>query len=428
MKKRILLKRILIGLGILCLLAGASACGEAELEKTETKTFEENEYILRVNNVGNFDVKGDYQYQEGTDWDWSYLTINNMSRCAKGEKGYYVRLGYYIYYCDFESGTLTPLCNRPECLHDKEIDEEKKKDCIAYVPWGSLGEGIQYYDGKLYINAGCFERRENEASFSGDQLYTIAEDGSSREVTEFRMEDCCDFIIHRGAIYYTSQVTDPQTMVNTQTVYRLDMKTNQQTELAQLEGMPVFRIFPYGDYVYITIRAAKDDIVPQIVYEISTGKTKVIEGEWKVAFFPEDENHFLVFTEIEEDAQKVESVSMDGNERETIGEITLAELEKFGIDKETPREFHHWISVDDSYLYVNGSVDGNRVAVVYNRENCELLQVFMLESDPSAQFIGWDDTYMIYICDEEYSGVNKIYWMKKEDMLNPGAVFSVIEP
>ena len=83
MRGKMVIKKIGTILGTGGLLMGVSACGKAEPEKTETTTFEENGYVLRVNNVEEFDVKGDYQYQEETDWDWSYLNAHTMSNFVK---------------------------------------------------------------------------------------------------------------------------------------------------------------------------------------------------------------------------------------------------------------------------------------------------------------------------------------------------------
>ena len=65
---------------------------------------------------------------------------------------------------------------------------------------------------------------------------------------------------------------------------------------------------------------------------------------------------------------------------------------------------------------------------IFDRNTCELLRIFNLESSPPAQNFGVDDTYIFYLCDATYRGVTKVYWMKKEDMLKPEAKFSVMDP
>lgn len=425
MRGKMVIKKIGIILGIGGLLMGVSACGKAEPEKTETTTFEENGYVLRVNNVGEFDVKGDYQYQEETDWDWSYLNAHTMSNFVKVGNTYYVRLADYVYICDFEQGRLIPLCNRPNCLHNRETDETKKEDCAAYVGLANTNEGLQYYEGNLYANSSYHEWGENSDEL-GDALYKLTLDGSSKEILDYKFQDLYNFRIHRGNIYYTSLVSDPETMANTETMYCCNIKSKEQTQIAQVQGTPTFDIRPYGDYVYITVALPGDTPEPGIIYETETGKTKVLE-DWEQFYFP-DAGKFLSCKSTGENRQAVETVNLDGSGKETIGEIVLEDLEQFGFEDGSEQRLSSWFSADNLYLYLFGAVDGQPVAAIFDRENFELMQLLSLESDPIYQCIGVDDTNLFYMCDQFYSGENKVYWMKKEDMLKPGAAFSVMEP
>ena len=124
-------------------------------EMSTEHVIKESNYTLAVENYDDtFSVEstGIDSFDSETDWDWSYQTSHTVSAFAKGPKGYYVRLGDFVYYCDFETQTLIALCNRPDCLHDKETDSEKRSECTAYVAYGSVNDGLQYYDGKLYAN------------------------------------------------------------------------------------------------------------------------------------------------------------------------------------------------------------------------------------------------------------------------------------
>ncbi len=96
--------------------------------------------------------------------------------CKAGDIVYFTRsslLGRrdrYIAYADLESGMSGPLCAKPECDHTN-------KACNAYV-YGSLAEGLSYYDGRIYWTA---------ADPQGFHVFSSAPDGTDRQ-TDGRSE------------------------------------------------------------------------------------------------------------------------------------------------------------------------------------------------------------------------------------------------
>ena len=150
-------------------------------------------------------------YNSETDWDWSYYGGNHISKIAKGEKGYYIRLGEYIYFCSFEREKLIPLCVRPDCLHGKEKSSEKKELCMAYVGVGNITmfSGIQENEDTLYANFAIQGIGEDGKTYAGDDLYSVKKNGSSREKMNLKMENASRFCIQRGNVYYVTHVTDP---------------------------------------------------------------------------------------------------------------------------------------------------------------------------------------------------------------------------
>ena len=111
-----------------------------EINAQEATIFEEEDYTLQLENYQkelDIDIN-EISYNSETDWDWSYYGGNHISKIAKGDNGYYIRLGEYIYFCSFEREKLIPLCVRPDCLHGKEKSSEKKELCMAYVGVGNI--------------------------------------------------------------------------------------------------------------------------------------------------------------------------------------------------------------------------------------------------------------------------------------------------
>ena len=201
MKKNIkkMMKRILI-LSLLTTVVVPPLYGFAE-EKTTERTIEESNYTLVVENYNDdfsVELKKNSSFDLEKDWNWSYQTAHTVSAFARGPKGYYVRLGDFVYYCDFETQTLIALCNRPDCLHNKETDSKKRSECTAYVAYGSVNDGLQYYDGKLYANASSvyFDKDINADYREKEYLLELAPDGSSREQVDYHIENAYSFAFH----------------------------------------------------------------------------------------------------------------------------------------------------------------------------------------------------------------------------------------
>lgn len=106
------MKRLLFYLSAVILLLGLAGCGKKD---TLSDTYME---------------KSDFQYMRQGSMDF-------QPDMQKGEKGYYFRHDAFIYYLDEETEKLLPLCNRVDCLHDMETEQERYEACNAYAqPYG----------------------------------------------------------------------------------------------------------------------------------------------------------------------------------------------------------------------------------------------------------------------------------------------------
>lgn len=166
----------------LCILSCAfvvSGCGKGELPNTY--------------------VEGcDFQYMRQGSADY-------VPEMQKGEDGYYFRRGEFIYYLDEKTDTLLPLCNRADCLHERETDGDRREACNAFVAnefERSNCRGIAYCNGYIYclsIDSNAFHEKAT--------LYRIAADGSSKEQA-FRWDDIVveDWIIHRDTLFFVERI------------------------------------------------------------------------------------------------------------------------------------------------------------------------------------------------------------------------------
>ena len=72
----------------------------------------------------------------------------------------------------------------------------------------------------------------------------LAPDGSSREQVDYHIENAYSFAFHHGSLYYISRETDPETLIGTETVKRLELGENDPETIVTLQSMDaVLRIY-----------------------------------------------------------------------------------------------------------------------------------------------------------------------------------------
>lgn len=130
---------------------------------------------------------------------------------TKSDRGYYyISKGKdekkFIIYVDRKTQRATPLCSKPDCMHNNvntcdafvNISEEIIIDSML----GSLGNVIQYYDGSLYMICGEYDKSMIEYN---TYLMKMDADGSNRKkITGYFDNIITNWFIHKGYFYYTS--------------------------------------------------------------------------------------------------------------------------------------------------------------------------------------------------------------------------------
>ena len=170
-----MIKKISLGLSAVLVLLLCAGCKPAQLPNT---------YV----------AESDFPYM-----DWGDRP-RPSDYAHDGETNYFVRDGY-VYFLDEDLDVILPLCNKADCLHDKETDPEKFSDCNACMKdpvYHSNGnQGITYCNGYLYcVDAGGI--------ISPPALYRLSVDGTKRELLYQWGEHTSlhEWIIHRDVLYY----------------------------------------------------------------------------------------------------------------------------------------------------------------------------------------------------------------------------------
>ena len=139
------------------------------------------------------------EYIEEKDAQYMFMRTDGERYITRSEEGYYFINGLYLYYCDFNEMEPLVLCNKPNCLHDKEVDSSKKYNCNGFLITGVTPKLLTIYDGYIYCDI--------EADFLKDsfnpELIRISLDGDKRETVCKLESDIYSMALHRGKLYYS---------------------------------------------------------------------------------------------------------------------------------------------------------------------------------------------------------------------------------
>lgn len=141
--------------------------------------------------------------------------------------GYYFLMNNYLMFADKNLEQPVFVCNKAECLHNKET-AENKVNCDAFF---GRANSVRYYNGKVYVLALSLANQNNDST----SIYSLDVDGSNRKVIYSSKNDMESMIIHQGQVYiYEKKYTDESgNMVDSPvcTVSRFDLKKPDESEV-----------------------------------------------------------------------------------------------------------------------------------------------------------------------------------------------------
>ena len=204
----------------------------------------------------SFDPATDFQYQY---YQPDVMLGGRLGNITEDEDGcIYYMAGCYVYKYDPKTKVNAPLCNKANCLHDKESDKTKIKSCNAYYPFVGHNQAdsiIAYENGYIYL-AGV-DRASTNCSLR-NQLCRIKADGSEHTIIHSFPREYIYQIIHRGCYYYTEQYYDEDgNAAHLVKSYPLDGKGKEKTVFnPKRKGKLVYEINDYkafGEYLYFCV-------------------------------------------------------------------------------------------------------------------------------------------------------------------------------
>ena len=262
------MKRISVLLS-LCICLGLLGCNQKATKEPETSNGQET--LSAEMTEGLMTEKNSaVDYTVTTQYDHDRATCHPQTRCAMTEDTVYFLTSMYhtgtscsLCYYDKRTGSSGPLCGKAECLHNNA-------DCDAYIGNNFAGQGLSYYDGKLYI------LRESESSSNCFQILSVNTDGTGRkEIREVELPaymsgslDDRYVQFHRGYMFFsgTSYQVEDGIQYNITYLYAYPLESDERITLYEQKwqsGAAYYSIVPQpvGNQAYYMIsqRETGDD-------------------------------------------------------------------------------------------------------------------------------------------------------------------------
>lgn len=352
-------------------------------------------------------------YVSNEDAQYMFMQSSLDKYIAKSDSGYYFVNGLYLYYADKETMKPVILCDKPNCLHDKETDPHKKPECNAFI--GSESNNLlTIYDNHIYyygVNA-----KDNFEKY----IFRIGLDGNDKKAVAKIGDNVTSMAIHRGKLYYSNYEDIPSSdrkyegekiaKLNEYDFLKSSSKPKVIKEFKNIDGA-ISYIIPLGNKVYFNEYTFDDssyglDSKIQI-YDIKNKKIDKLY-DYKESIYRIFKDNIIFSAAIEENGEykrdpHVYICDLDGGNKRLL------------FNEEIEENFYS----DNKYIYFDNARlikdnDLERLLTVRNEDGEIVDKININGIRPSFNFAGSDgEKLFIKYEDEEksyikYIDINKI--------------------
>lgn len=240
------------------------------------------------------DINYSDTYVFNQDSQENFIRYGSQLYFAEGEKGiYYLHTDNgFLYVIDKVTHKCQPLCNRNDCMHDKETSFENKQACTAFL--NTFFKSLVYYDNDIYFQTVEDKVDKDGVSYELNEICKMSTDGTNREVV-YSTRDCIiwNFKIHRGYIYYEGSKKDFRGAADGSNMALYKVSADGKGDTIELlpyykydiqKGVSICDTRFYGNHLFLWITkldGAKENSY-LINYDLRTGKWENLSEKLKV--------------------------------------------------------------------------------------------------------------------------------------------------
>lgn len=376
----------------ICLLSFCSCTNSKELNYSDTfvKEQDSQENFVSYQGLSCYASSGD-----------SYYFIQNDNNGS-----------IFLYSIDKSTKECHPLCNKSDCLHDKETLYEKKTECNAFL--GVVdADSIVYYDHWIYYVISEDYRDKDGVLHTVKKICKKSDDGSKTEKV-FSTEEygIFGFKLHRGYLYLElgKWDNDDPVLDDKADIYRLPINESNDLELSinlskirkQYSDMWVLDTRYYGNHAFFEIQYTNNKKAYRTIINYNLQTNKWVDLGKKLDL--EIETMFTVFNDKIFFGNGTKIYGCDYNGKNLKEVIDCSSILKY-YNNFTP------YCNDGENLFITGSNsydDYSDELIVLDKEYNAKLEKLPIKF---KAVVGFDEKAFIYN-DENDSA---LYWIDKSD-------------
>lgn len=334
-----------------------------------------------------------------TEYQYMYGESNSVQALTSSSEGYYFINGLYLYYCDYETMESLVLCDKPNCLHDKELDETKKYKCNGFLITDGQPKLVATYDNYIY----CYIDMDFLKDIWEPELIRISLDGSKRKTVCTLEDNITSMALHKGKLYYATSVISNDEQEVEDGIYEYALKeydifkkSVKPIEIVSGKGVMaiIHDITPVGKKVRYTKYDSEDEVFfgKEFVYDINDNNVKQIAEDINLKYVGP--------LTISEGDYIFTPISINEEDIEYSDYIYKSDIETGVSKKLFKREFSDLTHYsDDSYIYIDNILskedkEQNRIIIVYDKEGNKIDSISIEDNYIEGNIISGDEKYM----------------------------------
>lgn len=374
---------------------------------------------VKSKNINTYDEIRDYPYS------FCDLSTGNFT-VQKGNNGYYFSINNFLYFADEDNMIAIPLCNKNNCLHDKETDYSKLSQCNAYLLDNLINTDFYFLNNKLYI-------LKDESYYEGNKLvvinsiYEAQSNGTELKKIFSVNKQILRWIIHRGIIYYA---TDSDGKVEGFDLSDKNTKVYFDLDAVELYMPQLSNFFAYANNIYYCVSGFKNE---KQFNDMLNGEN-ISPFEYIYVYTASGESNYILNSDISEDGIVYQGfkdncmVYTDADYDKKIKYLYF--LDQNGKRTKLDFKFENIYDLyysDDVFTYIKTgkTIDDleKNIFKIYDKNEKLLAAVDFPDGFANEFFIG-DDRYIFYLEDKE-TGV-KLHYIDKDNLLKGKAEINTI--